>query len=364
VILNSWKDGANNEYRDVITHVDFVNHPVDHSQGPFVPAEQPILCGIRMGLSAPATLEVRRMAEQDGSGNSVSTQYHWITTPAGDKVLAPPNNGKKARGSTARKGRKGKKSRMSLAIGFYRMGDDDDEEDPKPKPPKDDPKDGPEDESDEGNSAAEADSTDNGADVEGYDSLDEILDLLENHFNIAVPEDTDNSNLLERLHTALLTAAKHKGGLDDNAPDAGAAGSSTPIEVADMGASTLSLQAQRLAAVEAYATGQHRRALESRLQQVFDSGRCTADEFKGRREQPHDIRLSLGSDGKPVLSDLEKWLDSREAVPAGTFWDPATRTKRAAAVEVAPLRMAGDTMQSQAEVDEIVHWALGRNKKK
>ena len=59
VIFDSWKDGHGNEYRDVITHVDFVNHPVDHSQGPFEPAGGGrVACALRMGLSKPY-----RMAE-------------------------------------------------------------------------------------------------------------------------------------------------------------------------------------------------------------------------------------------------------------------------------------------------------------
>lgn len=51
VIFPAWKDGAGNQYSDVITHMDLVDHPVDHSQGPAVPIEKPIACAIRMGLS-------------------------------------------------------------------------------------------------------------------------------------------------------------------------------------------------------------------------------------------------------------------------------------------------------------------------
>lgn len=52
VLFPSWKDGAGNEYRDVITHVDFVSHPVDHSQGPFAPVEPTMIaCALRMSLS-------------------------------------------------------------------------------------------------------------------------------------------------------------------------------------------------------------------------------------------------------------------------------------------------------------------------
>lgn len=62
VVFPSWKDGAGNEYSDVLTHCDLVNHPVDHSQGPFIAAEGVLACGIRMGLDAPAFL---RMGDED-----------------------------------------------------------------------------------------------------------------------------------------------------------------------------------------------------------------------------------------------------------------------------------------------------------
>jgi hypothetical protein len=56
VIFPEFMDGHGNSYADVITSVDLVDYPVDHSQGPFLPAEVdaaiPALmgCGIRMGI--------------------------------------------------------------------------------------------------------------------------------------------------------------------------------------------------------------------------------------------------------------------------------------------------------------------------
>lgn len=53
VIFDSWQDGQGNQYEDVITHVDVVNHPVDASQGPFEPCEPgAVACALRMGLQA------------------------------------------------------------------------------------------------------------------------------------------------------------------------------------------------------------------------------------------------------------------------------------------------------------------------
>lgn len=64
VILPKWRDGHGNEYTDLFGHVDFVNHPVDHSQTPFAPVETgAVACAIRMGLSPPHFLTVTRMAD-------------------------------------------------------------------------------------------------------------------------------------------------------------------------------------------------------------------------------------------------------------------------------------------------------------
>jgi hypothetical protein len=83
VIFDTWRDGHGNQYDDVITHVDFVNHPVDHSQGPFVPVEPGcIACAIRMGLSTTpytrmttteATMadDTTSTGDNDGGGDEV-----------------------------------------------------------------------------------------------------------------------------------------------------------------------------------------------------------------------------------------------------------------------------------------------------
>jgi hypothetical protein len=52
VIYPEFQDGHGRTYADVITSVDLVDYPVDHSQGPFVPAEPALMgCAIRMGIS-------------------------------------------------------------------------------------------------------------------------------------------------------------------------------------------------------------------------------------------------------------------------------------------------------------------------
>lgn len=311
VILNRWRDGAANEYSDVITHVDFVNHPVDHSQGPFV--ADAITCGLRLGLSQPHFLKATRMAKASKSNDKNS--YHWITTPDGDPVLAPPVG----RGKGNRSKRKGNK-KMSLLV--RRLADSE---------PMEEPTD---------------DST-----PDGYDNMDEILDLLEEHFNIVVPEDTTDENLVERLHAAILTACAHKNA--DNPAESPEA--KEEVTVADTGASTLSLE-QR-GAIE-WAQRHHRADVEKRLAAVLDSGRCTPAEFQTRKEGVSTVRLSLDGQGNPVLCDLEKWIADRETIPQGTFWDSKKRTEKAGDVTTARLSMSAESIE-QEDAAAIAAWAMG-----
>ncbi|MGH9931696.1 MAG: hypothetical protein ACREA9_21040 [Pyrinomonadaceae bacterium] len=90
VIMERWKDGAGNEYSDLITHVDFVNHPVDHSQGPFkkLPEVQPgsVALAIRMGLTAPCVRmgdDENPFAKKDGDGDGKADEGD--APPAEDK---------------------------------------------------------------------------------------------------------------------------------------------------------------------------------------------------------------------------------------------------------------------------------------
>ena len=66
IIYPAWKDGQGREWRDCITHVDLVNHPVDAGQTPFTPVPAPasIACGLRMSLVGGAS-KMYRLADGD-----------------------------------------------------------------------------------------------------------------------------------------------------------------------------------------------------------------------------------------------------------------------------------------------------------
>lgn len=66
VIRDSWPDGQGKIWTDIFGHMDLVQHPVDSSQTPFVPADsQAIPCGLRMGLDSGNPVTYRMAVHED-----------------------------------------------------------------------------------------------------------------------------------------------------------------------------------------------------------------------------------------------------------------------------------------------------------
>lgn len=66
VIRDSWPDGKGKIWTDIFGHMDLVQHPVDSSQTPFVPADsQAIPCGLRMGLDSGNPVTYRMAVHED-----------------------------------------------------------------------------------------------------------------------------------------------------------------------------------------------------------------------------------------------------------------------------------------------------------
>ena len=227
--------------------------------------------------------KILRMAED------TRTPDGWVTREDGQRhpVFDPKGRGKSKRGK--RKAGKKAVSRLSL---FVRMAED---EDPVPADLMPEPE-------------------------EAYDAIDEVLDLLE-EFDIRLPDDTTDENLIDRLRTALIAKGGDKG-MDDEMPDE--LPDLPPIESTEEPPIEETPMAMSLAAGNAIRQ-QYRGALQQRLQRLVKTGRCTASECEARSQEIGTLKLSLAASGKPVRCELERWIKSREVVPAGTFWTEAQR---------------------------------------
>lgn len=313
VIFDKFKDGQQNEYTDCVTHIDLVQYPVDAGQGKFEPVAT--ACALRMCLAAEAKTSQKpnyyRMADKDNkmgkdrTGNlSVDDDNDVVVTDDSDKTDKPENSDN--------------------------PGDDNPGESDNNNDVTSDLQDG----------AGEAVSDDAGR----LRSVIEALAALK----VMLPEDTNTVNLLPRLEAALLTSAAITG-----EGDMGIQTSTAGLETESPVLAAMSLKAN---SAHAYASNQHQKAIAKRLSLLLETGRCTPHEAKERGETVKAVRLSLDTEGKPAVDDLEKWIECREACPAGTHWDPETRT-RMSALEVAnpPAGMIGplDDEEAEAVVDEM-----------
>ena len=70
VIFEKWSDGDGTTHTDCITHVDLVQHPVDHHQTAFERADESIACALRLGLDTGKPAVYRLQADEDGESSS------------------------------------------------------------------------------------------------------------------------------------------------------------------------------------------------------------------------------------------------------------------------------------------------------
>ncbi|MCI0333555.1 MAG: hypothetical protein L0228_10070 [Planctomycetes bacterium] len=301
VILDKWKDGHGTEYADLITHVDLVNHPVDHSQGPFreaLPAKEPgvVALALRMGLGKPAAIRMadNPFEEKDGDGDG---------------------------------------------------------------------------EAGEGDETAEAAKPEN-QDMPADDSTAQEAEAIVAHLaqlGVVLPADWSfKAEAAGQILLAALKTANHatqqaeaEKAEAERADDDTETGDTT---VADPGYAAMSLDAKRALA---FAEKTHRGQIRNRLDALLANGRCTADEHTKRTPLVAAIKLSLDDKGEPTPDDLEKWIESREAVPAGTFWDDKAKTanQKRMSLEVAKppkgFDRIGDDLTDE-EASATANWALGR----
>lgn len=129
------------------------------------------------------------------------------------------------------------------------------------------------------------------------------------------------------------------------------------MQVQDPAFAAMSLKAN---AAHNFAERQYRGSIQARLASLLSAGRCTPAEATTKETEVKAVRLSLAADGEPNKSDLEKWIESREAVPQGAFWSDEVRTQKLSLQVQDPPAADGSNPEQDAE---LVNWALGRKKK-
>lgn len=291
VLCQRWRDGRGNNYRDLWSHVDIVNHPVDSSQTPF------------QALSTAGTQYWRFALDEDEDLKDLEDDA------MGGNDMDAMNDMADMGDDTA-------------DMGGDTMGDmvDDAMADMTPGP------------------------TDGAMDGTPADSgkLTEVLaDLLQ--IGIVLGDDTNENNFLDRFVPALKTYVANNadtaGGDDDMYKD-------DPLEVEQPQFAQMSLAQRR---VHEFAQTAHREKVRSRLNRLFMSGRCTRPELEEKRAQTEIVRLSLDSMGTPKASDVEKWIESREALPKGTFWSTKVKAQRLSLSVEEPPKRAGQLTEEKAE---------------
>jgi hypothetical protein len=231
VIFPEFRDGHGQTYTDVITSVDLVDYPVDHSQGPFLPAEPALMgCAIRMGIKP--TYYQPRAQRMDLNG---------MDSQAGSDTMAPPQ-----------------------------------------------------------------------ADMGGGDVVSRIVAVL-NELGIALPEDTNEANIEDRLRQVL-------GNGGQGAPMGGTTVASPEIQ-------TMSLIGQ-VRRQQATLNAMYQRELVTELESLRDSGRITDQEFSQQCAKAGTMRMSVDTYGKNKPSDVAKWIESRKPIPEGTFQTATFRKGR------------------------------------
>lgn len=244
VVMKSFKDGSGNEYDDVITHLDIVNHPVDHGQGPAVRVDdQPVIaCALRLGTESKPYLP----EDDKSTGNSTEEPSEETETEELPEEELP-------------------ESSNDATIG------------------------------------------------------DLILPLQDRGINL--PDDTTPANFLDRLKTALIAA---------NAVDPTIGNDEFAGDTFDQTGDTIVADPQ-IATMSAYAENQFRGGMTTKLNQLLKSGRCTPAEHREQSKAISVTRLSLTESGNPESTDVDTWIESRQAVPEGSFWSPDEKLKRLSA---------------------------------
>lgn len=315
VLFDRWKDGAGNKYQDTIGSVDLVDYPVDHSQGPFVPAMQAMSC-IRMSCS-PTVFRMSAMAmsddpkkkppmyetdgdeggmDMDSDGDGVDNQDVSMdpgTTPADDETQGDPIDPEPSTGT----------------------------------------------------------------------SVSDVVQLL-SQLQVVLPDDTTTTNFLERLRPALMTAvaANAQPAPEEPATSLPPEQQQQPQLAEQPQIATMALKIKQL---ETDKINSARSALNRRLKTILESGRCTPHEFQQMKTKLGVQKMSLTATNTVKAGDTAVWIRARESTPAGSVWTPAQRVQKMGVKPVAaPEGWSAKATMTQETQDDAVKALLPKHLRK
>lgn len=318
VIMPAWKDGQGNQYPDTITHLDLVNYPVDALQGPA------IACALRMGLNtkpyrlATKPPKIDDDADDDGVENFADDDF------VSDDEAAMPGDDAAIPGDDAAE---------SETPNFPMESDDNPDSPPQA-----------------------TDRTKLAAVVSG---LAQLGIVLPSDFDFANPNSLDV--LLTSLNTLLRAQQDHESenAADDDQGGFPGGGESLPdAQIMDPQMQTMSLQQRHILKL---AQTQHSTGLVAKLDKLLENGQCSPAEYHAMKTRAGTVRLSLNAQGQPKQTSVDAWIESRKAVPRGTFWDKSQRLRMS---QVIPHPDVANDPKSEGNADDIANWALNAKPKK
>lgn len=305
VIFPKWKDGAGNQYRDLITHLDLVNHPVDHSQSLARQVEpEAITCCLRMGLKTKPFRLGNTMADDDYKDDDEMLEDEMLEDEMLDGDIDIDAELDDDLGDD-----------VDIDID---LDDDDDDFDQEL-----------EDLGMDSGEELELEVADDGSQV------GDLMLALADH-DLVLPEDTTMENFMDRLRTALIAK---KG--NDTESSAGGDFDSGETIVAD----------PQIATMSAFANKSYSSKLNQNLKALLKSGRCTPAEYRAKKKQASVVKLSLNAQGKPKKNLVSEWIKSRAQLPKGAVWSSREKLKRMSTV-VAVQPNEKQTQQRQGQLSD------------
>jgi hypothetical protein len=363
VIFEDFTDGHGNHYEDVITHMDMVNYPVDHSQGDFEPVQNEtgvVSCGIRMGL---------------GFGDPASDDWE-LTKPSFFRLGKMTKKKKKDDDEFDEYDEEDEADDdMSDVDDDYSNDDFDDSDDFDEEDDFSSDGDyGDDDSADDVDDEIEEAEFDGDDSDEGFDEDDiaqeamvaeqaareqaaaaakqsadqqqvavQVIRDLQTA-GIAPPEGvdplTDPHGFLSQLCASLRQKKMDDvdsemdgyGDMDSYSDDSEEEVKVKSPEYAQMSARIEKFEFEAKANLAARVRD-NKAAIRLSLDNLFTKGRITPAELEEKCESLKTVRMSLDKAGKFNRTDLSTFIESRESIPEGTMWPADEKSQRLSAID-------------------------------